>query len=546
MNEKESQSPIEELKKQFREIFGSVADISFRVSPIDKPDGKGTRKSNITAGNAIVNEEDEALRKIKQFSFKPKEIKEFLDIFVIKQDEAKKVLSVAVCDHYNHVCSCLDNPGVASDWKYSKQNILLLGPTGVGKTYLIQTIAKMIGVPFVKADATKFSETGYVGGDVDDLVRDLVKGANGNTELAQYGIIYIDEIDKIATTPGVGRDISGRGVQINLLKLMEETEVNLFTPSDMMSQVQAMLDAQRGGKPRKKTISTKHILFIVSGAFDKLPEAIKRRVEKANIGFNVDINNKIDADLSAYLQQVNTQDLVDYGFEPEFIGRLPVRVACSALNKNDLAHILVNSKGSILLQYKNDFKGYQIEMKVTPGAINKIAALAEKERTGARGLMTVLERILREFKFELPSTAIAEFTVTADVVNDPRGTLKKLERNSKHHHQDVLKKDLLRYAEAFYLEHNLKIEFSHDATKLLVSRAIKQGRTIHSICHETFKDLGHGLKIIANNIEQRHFVIDAAMVEDAEKELSRLVVESFKNDPNVPSEPDANDNSDES
>jgi ATP-dependent protease Clp ATPase subunit len=160
---------------------------------------------------------------------KPREVKAYLDRFVIKQHEAKKVLSVTICDHYNHVKQSLSNSEI-KDGEYSKQNVLLLGPTGVGKTYLIKNIAKLIGVPFVKVDATKFSETGYVGSDVDELIRDLVKAANGNTEMAQYGIVFIDEIDKIATNTGIeGRDVSGRGVQINLLKLMEDSDVNLFS-----------------------------------------------------------------------------------------------------------------------------------------------------------------------------------------------------------------------------------------------------------------------------------------------------------------------------
>jgi len=181
-----------------------------------------------------------------EFNYKPKQIKAYLDRYVIQQDEAKKVLSIAVCDHYNHVK--LVEAGKA-EGEYQKQNVILIGPTGVGKTYLIKCIAQLIGVPFVKGDATKFSETGYVGGDVEDLVRELVQKADGNVKLAQYGIIYIDEVDKIATAPNlVGRDVSGRGVQSNLLKLMEETEVPLRSPADLTSQLQAALEFQRHGR----------------------------------------------------------------------------------------------------------------------------------------------------------------------------------------------------------------------------------------------------------------------------------------------------------
>src|SRR5436190_22225776 len=199
-----------------------------------------------------------------QFDYKPRDVKAYLDRFVIQQDEAKKVLSVALCDHYHHVRLALNGKDQAN---YAKQNVILLGPTGVGKTYLVRSIADLIGVPFVKADATKFSETGYVGGDVEDLVRDLVRRANGDIKRAQYGIIYIDEIDKIAAAQNLsGRDVSGRGVQTNLLKLMEETEVPVRSQQDIAGQVQALMEMTQLGKKSPTAINTKHSLFSVSGA----------------------------------------------------------------------------------------------------------------------------------------------------------------------------------------------------------------------------------------------------------------------------------------
>src|SRR5438445_7696898 len=218
-----------------------------------------------------------------EFNYKPRDVKAYLDRFVIKQDEAKKVLSVALCDHYHHVRLALEGKESSN---YAKQNIILIGPTGVGKTFLIRSAADLIGVPFAKADATKFSETGYVGGDVEDMVRDLVRLTDGDVTRAQYGIIYIDEIDKIAAAANLsGRDVSGRGVQTNLLKLMEETEVPARAPNDIAGQIQAMMEMTQGrGKKQPPTINTKHILFVVSGAFGGLEKIIQKRLRSSTIG----------------------------------------------------------------------------------------------------------------------------------------------------------------------------------------------------------------------------------------------------------------------
>ncbi|MEN8862174.1 MAG: AAA family ATPase [Lentimonas sp.] len=419
MSDKEPPNPFEEIQRQLKELFKDsnvkVSTHAFEDSDdfeqfMDAPEGPESSSSG----------EDDAdpLQKIRNFHLKPKEIRDYLDRFVIRQDEAKKVLSVAICDHYNHVRRSLSHPAGASK-DYSKQNLLLLGPTGVGKTYLMKTIAKLIGVPFVKADATKFSETGYVGSDVEDLVRDLVKTADGNIDLAEHGIIFVDEIDKIASEAGMGgRDVSGRGVQINLLKLMEETQVNLFSPTDMLSQMQAAMEIQRGGEVQRKTINTRNILFIVSGAFDRLADNIKKRMANNAMGFGAAPHSE-NEDTSAYLKYAETTDFTKYGFEPEFIGRVPVRVACNSLSTEDLAHILASSEGSVLRQYQDDFKGYGIDFNIGAESILQIAEAASKEGTGARGLMTILERLFRDYKFELPSTAIKAFEVTPNMIADP-------------------------------------------------------------------------------------------------------------------------------
>src|SRR4051812_24334656 len=278
-------------------------------------------------GGPTVTGENKAKPDHFAFNYKPKEVKEYLDRFVIKQDDAKKVLSVALCDHYHHVRLALEGKESSN---YAKQNVILIGPTGVGKTFLIRSAADLIGVPFVKADATKFSETGYVGGDVEDMVRDLLRLADGDVARAQYGIIYIDEVDKIAAANNVtGRDVSGRGVQTNLLKLMEETEVPARSPNDIAGQIQAMMDLTQRGRKAPSTINTKHILFIVSGAFGGLEKIILRRLREATIGFAAR-ERPTDSD-EEVLSRGQTRDFIEFGFEPEFIGRLPVRVVCHPL-----------------------------------------------------------------------------------------------------------------------------------------------------------------------------------------------------------------------
>ncbi|MDX2109974.1 MAG: AAA family ATPase [Verrucomicrobiota bacterium] len=527
MSGNEPKNPFEELGKQLQEALRSGKFTG--VVNVSQPTGPGIEAAPPSGGSGPGSKEESAeiLKRIREFNLKPREVRDFLNRFVVKQQEAKKVLSVAICDHYNHVRQCLENPSLL-ERDYQKQNILLLGPTGVGKTYLMRTVARLIGVPFVKADATKFSETGYVGSDVEDLVRDLVKTSNGDTDVAQYGIVYIDEIDKIASAPGMtGRDVSGRGVQINLLKLMEDTEVNLFSPNDMMSQMSAMMEMQRGGRPRKKTISTRHILFIVSGAFDKMAESVKKRLEAAQAGFGA-TSAVTSKEPWEYLKLVESSDLIKYGFEPEFVGRLPVRVSCDALDASDLSEILISSEGNILEQYRLDFKGYAIDFKVTPEAIHEIASRAHLEKTGARGLMTVFERVFRNFKFELPSTAVKSFEVTTQTVENPAESLRALLIDHQHSQRSVLRADLAAFAQRFATEHGLQLEFSDEACEVLIDLSVSADKTIRAICDERFRDFEHGLKIIARNTGQSKFTITETLAKDPDKELSRMIVDSFR------------------
>lgn len=528
-NNEDKDKPSDDLTKQLQEAFrsGRFPGV-IRVGPSmgAQPGGQGDDTSQNNADEDAARAE--VLEKIRNFNLKPREIRDHLNRFVVKQHEAKKVLSVAICDHYHHIRMCLEKPSLL-DKEYHKQNILLLGPTGVGKTYLMRTIAKLVGVPFVKADATKFSETGYVGADVEDLVRDLVKAANGDVEQAQYGIIYIDEIDKIAISQGAtGKDVSGRGVQVNLLKLMEDTEVNLVSPTDMMSQMSAMMEMSRGGKPRPRRMSTRHILFIVSGAFDRLAESIKKRVESSQIGFGAQ-SGQSDQEPWTYLPKVESADLIKYGFEPEFVGRLPVRVTCEALGADDLADILTTSEGSLLEQYRQDFAGYGIDFSVTPEAIKEIAHRAHFEKTGARGLMTVFERVFRNYKFELPSTAVKTFEVTTDTIRDPAATLKALLIEHQHAQHGILMQDLEAFALRFARDYGLQLEWSSEACEEIIKLSVAQDKSIRAICEERFKDFHHGLKIISRNTEQTTFLITGQMAKDPDNELSRIIVESFRN-----------------
>lgn len=459
------------------------------------------------------------------FDRKPRDVKAHLDRFVIQQDEAKKVLSVALCDHYHAVQAALAGKSTPN---YTKQNIILLGPTGVGKTYLVRSMAELIGVPFVKADATKFSETGYVGGDVEDIVRELVRRADGDVARAQHGIIYIDEIDKLASAPNSsGRDVSGRGVQTNLLKLMEETEVPARSPQDMAAQIQAMMESQRG-KKGPSTINTKHILFVVSGAFDGLDKLVRKRLREATIGFAAKPNAAADAE--RVLDHAQTRDFIDFGFEPEFIGRLPVRVVCQPLAVDDLFHILKTSEGSIIRQYEQDFAAYGIEVLFRDEALRRIAERAGEEKTGARGLMTVCERVLRDFKFELPSTGVKRFVVTRELVDHPAAALKQLLAEHEREGRAVLRQLVQEFGERFAKEHGLTLRFTEAAADALVGEALEKQLSVRDLCAAKFKDYQFGLKLISTNTGQKEFALDAEAVTAPDKVLSEWVVASYRKD----------------
>jgi ATP-dependent Clp protease ATP-binding subunit ClpX len=410
---------------------------------------------------------------------------------------------------------------------YAKQNVILIGPTGVGKTYLIRCAADLIGVPFAKADATKFSETGYVGGDVEDMVRDLLRLADGDVTRAQYGIIYIDEIDKLAAASNqVGRDVSGRGVQTNLLKLMEETEVPARSPSDIAGQIQAMMEFTQRGRKAPSTINTKHILFIVSGAFGGLEQIIRKRLNEATIGFAA--RERPLETPEEVLEHGQTPDFIQFGFEPEFIGRLPVRVVCHSLKVEDLFQILKSSEGSIIRQYEQDFAAYGIEVLFADEGLRRIAERAGDEQTGARGLMTVCERVFRDIKFELPSTKVRRFVVTGDLVDDPSAELRKILADPEREERIVLRQLVDEFARRFEQTYAMRLRFTEAAGDLLVKEALEEGQSVRDLMAARFKDYQFGLKLIAQNSGQREFVIDADAVQAPDKVLSDWVVASYR------------------
>jgi ATP-dependent Clp protease ATP-binding subunit ClpX len=377
---------------------------------------------------ASTEKDETSPKKVKKINFdlKPEEMISILDQYIVKQEHAKAILSTKICTHFNRIKRAEAASDGADDMVGRiKNNILMFGPTGVGKTYIIKLIAQKINVPFVKGDATKFSETGYVGGDVEDLVRDLVREADGDIEFAQYGIIYIDEIDKIASSRHViGIDVSRSGVQRALLKPMEETDVDLKVPHDPISMIQEIERFRKTGKREKRSVNTGNILFIMSGAFGDLAQIVKKRIAAQGIGFGATL--KTPEENNEIMNQAKAEDLIEFGFESEFVGRLPVRAVFERLTENDLFEILKNPSNPIILGKKLDFASYGIDIKFEDSSLRILAKNAFQENTGARGLVSAVEKALLVFEKKLPSSSIKKFPVTGTAVEDPEGTLKKM------------------------------------------------------------------------------------------------------------------------
>lgn len=402
-----------EIQNEFQELMRKKFGNAVHVVAIDQ------QTPPIDSSNSKTNEPP--TKKDFRFPYSPQQIVDDLNQSIIGQDDAKRSIALAVCDHYKHI-EAEQNGDTASH--FQKQNVLLLGPTGVGKTFLVRSIAKMIGVPFVKADATRFSEVGFVGANVDDVIRDLVQQANGDISLAENGIVYIDEVDKIAGSPSaMGRDVRGRGVQFGLLRLLEDTEVDLNSAHDIQSQFRMLMNLQKKGEPAKDIVRTKNILFIFSGAFHDLVPIIKKRLTQYKMGIHSDVKTEKEDVDREFLQFTQSSDLVEFGFEQEFIGRLPVVTSFHTLSVKQLFDILKHSKASIVHQHIRSFKHYGIDLKFTDEALLAIAEKAFTFKTGARGLAAVCAQTLQDFKFELPNTAIKNLEVTPELVKNPKGYL---------------------------------------------------------------------------------------------------------------------------
>ncbi|MBW2582253.1 MAG: AAA family ATPase [Deltaproteobacteria bacterium] len=534
---------------------------------------------------ATVDQTKEAGKSKKKINFdlKPEELIAYLDQYIVKQDSAKAILATKICTHFNRIKRAMESENAISSMVGSiKNNVLMIGPTGVGKTYIIKLIADKIGVPFVKGDATKFSETGYVGGDVEDLVRDLVREADDDIELAHYGIVYIDEIDKIASSRNlIGADVSRTGVQRALLKPMEETEVDLKVPHDPISMIQEIEQFRKTGKRDKRSVNTGSILFIMSGAFTELGPIIEKRLSRQGIGFGARIR-KAEEQIDI-LKHVRSEDLIEFGFESEFVGRLPVRAVFDHLTEDDLYEILKNPNNPIILGKKLDFAAYDIEVKFEDRLLQTLASHAFVENTGARGLVSAVEKALLDFERKLPSAGINEFPATSAIIDNPETFLKTIagatkkqathqlfgrliqqeKENIKEYLKEnqknladkygltmtpsrldvvatcyakntldigkVIKKIKSHYDEIkkielyFFKNHDINIVLEEDAIDFIIEKLIESPFKIEDVTEKINQDFQHGLKLAREKTNRNRFFITRQALLDPEAFVGQLI-----------------------
>ncbi len=539
---------------------------------------------------ATTDETKEAGKSRKKINFdlKPEELIAYLDQYVVKQDSAKAILATKICTHFNRIQRTLESDDPVGNMVGSiKNNVLMIGPTGVGKTYLIKLIADKIGVPFVKGDATKFSETGYVGGDVEDLVRDLVREADDDIELAQFGIVYIDEIDKIASSRNlIGADVSRTGVQRALLKPMEETDVDLKVPHDPISMIQEIEQFRKTGKRDKRSVNTGRVLFIMSGAFTDLAPIIQKRLSKQGIGFGAHIRKS--AEQIDILKHVRSEDLIEFGFESEFVGRLPVRSVFEHLTEDDLYQILKNPNNPIILGKKLDFAAYDIEVKFEDQLLRTLAKHAFAENTGARGLVSAAEKALLDFERKLPSAGINKFPATMDIIDNPEAFLKTITAESKKQETDqlferlmqqekeiikeylrenqknlaekysltmtpsridivatcyakntldigkVIKKikshyDEIKKIELYFFKNNdINIVLEEDAIDFIMEKLIEFPFELKDVTEKINQDFQHGLKLARERTNRNRFFITRQALLDPEAYVSELIRDQIK------------------
>jgi endopeptidase Clp ATP-binding regulatory subunit ClpX len=575
MSERSEKIPdLKEIEKEISEVlakkFGSHVKL---ISPMILPQ------------EALADKAQAPPREKKPLTFnlKPEELIAYLDHYVVKQDQAKAILATKICTHFNRIRRAQESrDAVETIAGGIKNNVLMIGPTGVGKTYIIKLIAAKLGVPFVKGDATKFSETGYVGGDVEDLVRDLVREADDDIELAQHGIIYIDEIDKIASARNlIGADVSRTGVQRALLKPMEETDVDLKVPHDPIAMMQEIERFRKTGKREKQSINTKNVLFIMSGAFTDMVPIIQRRLTRQDIGFGariVSAKEQLDT-----LAHVKAQDLIEFGFESEFVGRLPVKAVFEHLTEEDLYQILKNPNNPIMLGKKLDFAAYGIAVKFEDAFLRRMAELAFAESTGARGLVSVIEKALLDFEKALPSSAATQFPVTLDVVASPqpalerllatpqdpriRASFKRLEDAERAAMRDYLRANRKQFTEKysltmtparidlaagcyaknvidsgsavrqiksyhdeiknvelyFFKNHDINIVLDEDAIDFIMEMLVESALTPRDVYPKLNGHFEHGLKLVREKTGRSRFLITRAALMDPEGYVRNLI-----------------------